>query len=260
MALSDHFRELRNRVTIAALGVLVCGVIGWYVYGDLIDLLIQPLRDIRDAEGREIVNINYGASITQPFSVQLKVASIVGIVLSSPLWIWQIWAFLLPGLTRKERRVAIAYFFAAVPLFLAGAALAAWAIPRTVAILLSFTPEGAANLQDAMIYLNFVLYFILAFGIAFLMPVALVAMNQIGILPSRIMIKGWRVALMLVLIFAAFATPDPSAWTMLALSVPVYFLYWCAIGVALLLERRKAKKDPRTAWQDLSPDEASPLP
>ncbi|WP_256841576.1 twin-arginine translocase subunit TatC [Ornithinimicrobium cryptoxanthini] len=259
MSLADHFRELRNRVVIASLGVLVLSVVGWYVYADLIGLLIQPLKDVRDASGREIVNINFGASITQPFSVQLKVAIFVGIVLSSPIWIWQIWGFLMPGLTKKERRIALAYFCAAVPLFLAGAALAAWAIPRTVAILLSFTPEGAANLQDAMTYLNFVLYFILAFGLAFLMPVALVGLNQLKILSARVMIKGWRVALMIILVFAAFVTPDPSAWTMIALSIPVYILYWGAIGVSVVMERRRAKKDPTTAWKDLSPDEASPL-
>ena len=259
MSLGDHFRELRNRMVIASLGVLVLSIVGWYVYADLIELLIQPLKDVRDASGREIVNINFGASITQPFSVQLKVSIFVGILLSSPIWIWQIWGFLMPGLTRKERRIALAYFLAAVPLFLAGAALAAWAIPRTVAILLSFTPEGAANLQDAMTYLNFVLYFILAFGLAFLMPVALVGLNQLRILPARVMIKGWRIALMVILIFAAFVTPDPSAWTMIALSIPVYILYWGAIGVSLILERRRAKNDPSTAWKDLSPDEASPL-
>lgn len=259
MSLADHFRELRNRVLIAVLGVVVLSVVGWYFYEDLINLLIQPLRDVRDSAGREIVNINFGASITQPFSVQLKVAVFVGIMLSSPLWIWQIWAFLLPGLTKKERRIALAYFFAGVPLFLAGAALAAWAIPRTVAILLSFTPDDAANLQDAMTYLNFVLYFILAFGLAFLMPVALVGLNQLRILPARVMIKGWRVALMVILVFAAFVTPDPSAWTMIALSIPVYILYWGAIGVSVIMERRRAKKDPTTAWKDLSPDEASPL-
>ena len=259
MPLAQHLRELRNRLLIAFLGVLVCAVVGWIFYGELINWLIEPLRSVRDSAGREIVNINFGASLTQPFSVQLKVAIFVGIVLSSPLWIWQIWAFLMPGLKPKERRIALAYFFAGVPLFLAGAALAAWAIPRTVAILLSFTPDDAANLQDAMTYLNFVLYFILAFGLAFLMPVALVGLNQLRILPVRMMVRGWRVALMIILVFAAFVTPDPSAWTMIALSIPVYILYWGAIGVSAILERRRSRKDPTATWQDLSPDEASSL-
>lgn len=259
MSLAAHFKELRNRVIIALLGVFVLSVVGWNLYADLIDLLIQPLRDVRDSSGREIVNLNFGASITQPFSVQLKTALFVGIVLSSPIWIWQIWAFLLPGLNPREKRISLAYFCAGVPLFLAGAALAAWAIPRTVAILLSFTPEGAANLQDAMTYLNFVLYFILAFGLAFLMPVALVALNQLRILSVRSMLKGWRLALFLILVFAALATPDPSAWTMIALAVPVYALYWGAIAVAALLERRRRRKDAAAEAAALSPDEPSQI-
>lgn len=258
MPLAQHFRELRNRVLIAALGVFVGAIVGWIFYDTLIGWLIQPLENLKDTEGR-LIEINFGASITQPFSVQLKVSIFVGIVLSSPVWIWQLWAFLMPGLKKAERRIALGYFCAGVPLFLAGAALASWAIPRTVAILLSFTPAGAANLQDAMTYLNFVLYFILAFGLAFLMPVALVGMNQLRILPVRVMVRGWRVALMLILVFSAFVTPDPSAWTMLALSLPVFILYWGAIGVSALLERRRAKKDPTARWKDLSPDEASPL-
>lgn len=258
MPLAQHFRELRNRILIALLGVFACAVVGWFFYDTLIGWLIQPLEDLKDSEGR-LIEINFGASITQPFSVQLKVSIFVGIVLSSPLWIWQLWAFLMPGLKKNEKRIALGYFFAGVPLFLAGAALAAWAIPRTVAILLSFTPAGAANLQDAMTYLNFVLYFILAFGLAFLMPVALVGLNQLRLLPVRVMIRGWRVALMLILVFAAFVTPDPSAWTMLALSIPVFILYWGAIAVAAVLERRRARRDPTAAWKDLSPDEPSAI-
>lgn len=258
MPLAQHFRELRNRILIALLGVAAGAVVGWFLYDTLIGWLIDPLRNLSDSEGR-LIEINFGASITQPFSVQLKVSTFVGIVLSSPVWIWQIWAFLMPGLKKAERRIALAYFFAGVPLFLAGAALAAWAIPRTVAILLSFTPEGAANLQDAMTYLNFVLYFILAFGLAFLMPVALVGLNQLRILPVRAMVRGWRIALMIILVFAAFVTPDPSAWTMIALSIPVYVLYWGAIGVSAILERRRRKRDPTQAWAGLSPDEASEL-
>lgn len=258
MPLAQHLRELRNRLYVAILGVIAAGVVGWIFYDELINWLVQPLHDLRNAEGR-LIELNFGASLPQPVSVQLKVSIFVGIVLSSPLWIWQIWAFLMPGLKKHERRIALAYFCAGVPLFLAGALLAAWAIPRTVAILLSFTPEGAANLQDAMAYLNFVLYFILAFGLAFLMPVALVALNQLRILPVRMMIKGWRVALMIILVFAALVTPDPSAWTMIALAIPVYILYWGAIGVSALLERRRHRKDPTRAWDDLSPDEASPL-
>ncbi len=260
MSLADHFRELRNRLTIAALAVGVASIVGWVYYPQLIEIILEPLTTYAKANDTQVVGINFGQSITQPFSVQLKVSIFVGIVLASPVWIWQIWGFLLPGLTRREKRTAIAYFVVAVPLFFLGAALAAFAMTRTVEVLLSFTPDQGANLQDAMTYLNFVLYFVVAFGIAFLLPVVQVALNHLRILPVRLMVSGWRIALMLILVFAAFVTPDPSAWTMLALAAPVFALYWMAIGVSWLMERRRAKKASPTGWEGLSPDQASALP
>lgn len=260
MSLADHFRELRNRLLVSVLAVLAASIVGWVFYDELYSFIMQPMEDYsRSRPGDSLVGVNFGNSITQPFSVQLKVSIFVGIVLSSPVWIWQVWAFLLPGMTRKERRIAISYFVVAVPLFFAGAALAAWSLTRTVSVLLSFTPAGGANLQDAMTYLNFVLYFIVAFGLAFLLPVMQVGLNSLRVLPVRVMVGGWRVALMLILVFAAFVTPDPSAWTMLALAAPMFALYWCAVGVSALLERRRAKNSPALAWEGLSPDQASEI-
>jgi sec-independent protein translocase protein TatC len=257
MSLADHFRELRNRVLISAAAVLVAGIVGWIFYDDLIGVILQPLLEVRDARGESLVNINFGGGVTQPFSVQLTVAIFVGVVLASPVWIWQVWGFLLPGLRPKEKKIALWYFLTSVPLFFAGCLLAAWALPQTVAVLLSFTPEGAANLTDAMVYLHFILYFIVAFGIAFLLPVIMVGLNSLRLLPVRVMISGWRVALVLILVFAALVTPDPSAWTMIALSIPMFALYWCAVAVATVLERRRRRRDPD--WLDVPDDEASPL-
>lgn len=258
MSLAEHIRELRNRLIICAVAVIAASVVGWIYYLPLIDYILQPLFAVRDQRGDDLININF-PGLTQAFSVQLRTALFVGVILSAPVWIWQIWAFLLPGLTKREKRVATAYFCVSVPLFFTGALLAAWALPRTVAILLSFTPEGAANLQEAMTYLKFVTYFVVAFGLAFLLPVLLVGLNALRILPVRVMISGWRVALMLILVFGALVTPDPSAWTMLALAAPMFALYWCAVGVSALLERRRRRDDPAQAWAGLSPDEPSAL-
>lgn len=257
MSLAEHFRELRNRVLIALLAVVAAAVVGWIYYPQLIEVILGPLMSLAEEREGELVGINFGSSITQPFSVQLKVALFVGVVLASPVWIWQIWAFLLPGLLPREKKIALAYFLTAVPLFFAGAVLASWALGRTVHVLLSFTPAQGANLQDAMTYLNFVLYFVVAFGIAFLLPVLLVGLNHLGLLPVKRMRAGWRVALMLILVFAAMATPDPSAWTMLALATPMFLLYWAAVGVAAVLERSRRRKQPE--WVGVPDDQASEL-
>lgn len=260
MSLGEHFRELRNRLTIAAIAILAGAVVGWYLYDPIIDFISAPVADVRNSAGDRIVTLNFD-SVTGAFAMQMRVSIFFGILATSPVWLWQIWGFLLPGLTRKEKRIALSYFFVSIPLFLAGAALAAWTFPRLYAILLSFAPEDFSNIHNATAYLNLVLFFCLAFGLAFLLPVVLVALNQMGILPARTMLRGWRVTLFGILVFSAFMTPDPSAVSMLAMAAPVFFLYWCAVAFAFLLERRRRKRgdDPRDRYAGLSPDEATPL-
>lgn len=257
MSLGSHLRELRTRVLVVAVAVLLGAIGGWFLYDPITQALMDPLLELSGPDGAALVTMNFGG-ITTPFAIQLKVAIITGIVLSSPIWIWQVWRFLVPGMRRNERRTALWFMAGAIPLFLAGCALAAWALPRTIAILLSFTPENATALQNAGEYLDFILMFMLAFGLAFLVPVALVALNTLRILPARMMLRSWRVAVMLILVFAALMTPDPSAWTMLALAAPVIALFFAAVGVSFLLERRRAKRDPE--WAGLDPDQAGPAP
>lgn len=261
MSLGEHFRELRNRLTICVLAIAVLSVVGWYWFDHIFAFVNAPIVAVAEARGQDEVALRF-QNITEPFAMRLRVAIFGGILLSSPIWIWQVWAFLVPGLTRKERRIALSYFFVSIPLFFAGAGLAAYTFPRLVAILLGFTPAGAANLPGAQDFLSLWLYFMLAFGLAFLLPVVLVALNQVGILPARVMRNSWRITLFGILVFSALMTPDPSAWTMLAMAAPVFFLFWCAVGVAYLLERRRRRRrgdDPRDRYAGLRPDQATPL-
>lgn len=257
MALGEHFRELRNRLLISSLAIAALAVVGWYWYDEIFAFFNAPIVEVARQRGDDEVMLRF-QNITEPFAMQLRVAVFTGILLASPIWLWQAWGFLLPGLHPKEKKIALAYFFVSIPLFFAGAALAAYTFPRLVGILLGFTPDGAANLPGASEFLSLWLYFMLAFGLAFLLPVVLVALNQIGILSARNMMRSWRVTLFAILVFSAFMTPDPSAWTMLAMAAPVFFLFWCAVAVAFLLERRKARKSP-DRYAGLSPDEPTPL-
>ncbi|MEP7368508.1 MAG: twin-arginine translocase subunit TatC [Dermatophilaceae bacterium] len=255
MSLGDHLRELRRRVIIAAAAIAVGSVLGWVKYDWLFNQIMEPLRKVaRERHG--LVNINFGG-ITQPFTVQLQVALFIGVIVASPVWLYQVWGFIVPGLTKREKRTSIAFIGAAVPLFLGGCYFATQAVPKAVEVLLGFTPTGAANLPDAALYLTFVTRFILAFGLAFLLPVFLVGLNVAHVLPARIMLKGWRVAVLLIFVFAAMMTPTPDAWTMLVLAMPMVGLYFAAVGVAALLDRRRARKQPK--WADVADDEASPL-
>lgn len=257
MALADHLRELRNRVTIAGVAILVAAVVGWVNYERVIDALTKPLVELNNARaGGGVVNINF-AGMTDAFALQLTVSLFVGLIIAAPIWLWQIWGFVVPGLTKKEKRVTRLFVLAAVPLFLAGCYFAFIMVPKAVAVLLGFTPEGAYNLQDGSQYLNFVLKFIIAFGFAFLLPVFLVAFNIVGILPARAMLKAWRPAVMVIFVFAAIMTPTPDAYTMLFLALPMIVLYFASVGVAFLFDRRKRASEPD--WLGVPDDEASSL-
>lgn len=255
MSLGDHLRELRRRFVIAGSAIVLGSVIGWIQYDWLFGQIMAPLRKMaRERDG--LVNINFGG-ITQPFTVQLQVALFVGVIVASPVWLYQVWGFIVPGLTKREKRTTMVFVAAAVPLFLGGCFMATQIVPKAVEVLLGFTPQGAANLPDAALYLTFVTRFILAFGLAFLLPVFLVGLNVAHVLPAHIMLKGWRVAVLLIFVFAAMVTPTPDAWTMLALAFPMVGFFFSAVGIATLLDRRRARREPD--WSKVSDDEASPL-
>ena len=255
MSLGDHLRELRRRLVVAAVAIAVGSILGWVEYDRLFDAIMAPLRKIA-AERHGLVNINFGG-ITQPFTVQLQVAIFIGVIVASPVWLFQVWGFIVPGLTKREKRTTIAFIGAAVPLFLLGCFFATVTVPRAVEVLLGFTPKGAANLPDAALYLTFVTRFILAFGLAFLLPVFLVGLNVAHVLPAHVMLKGWRIAVMLIFVFAAMMTPTPDAWTMLVLALPMIGLFYAAVGVSTLLDRRRTSREPE--WAQVADDEASPL-
>ena len=255
MSLGDHLRELRNRITISAIAILIGGVVGWVNYNRVIDALTRPLTEL-DKQRDGVVNINF-AGMTDAFALQLTTSLFVGLIIASPIWLFQIWGFIVPGLTKKEKLVARLFVVAAVPLFLAGCFFAFIMVPKAVAVLLGFTPDGAYNLQDGAQYLNFVLKFIVAFGCAFLLPVFLVALNLVGVLSARSMLKSWRPAIMIILVFAAIMTPTPDAYTMLFLASPMVLLYFASVGLAFLFDRRKDEHKPD--WLDVPDDQASAL-
>jgi sec-independent protein translocase protein TatC len=256
MSLGDHLRELRRRFAISATAIALGSVVGWIEYDRLFNAIMAPLRAIAAERGNRLVNINFGG-ITQPFTVQLQVAIFVGLIVASPVWLFQVWGFIVPGLTKREKRTSMAFVGAAVPLFLLGCLLGTYTVRRAVEILLGFTPQGAANLPDAALYLTFVTRFILAFGLAFLLPVFLVGLNVAHVLPARIMLRGWRIAVLLIFVFAAMMTPTPDAWTMLVLAVPMVGFFFAAVGIATILDRRRARREP--TWAKVADDEASPL-
>jgi sec-independent protein translocase protein TatC len=259
MALGDHLRELRRRILIAAIALLGAAIGGWFLYDTVYDHLTEPLLAIARQRGDEqSIALNF-AGLTAAFSQRVSIAIWLGFILSSPVWLYELWAFIVPGLTKRERRISLAFIAATVPLFLGGCYFAYTTLPKAVQLLISFTPEGAVNYPEAALYFSFVTRFIVVFGLAFLMPVLLVALNVAHVLPASVMRRTWRPAFLIIFVFAAVATPTPDPFTMFLLAIPLCVLYLAALGVATIVDRRRSKDRPSWADEELADDQASSL-
>ena len=243
MPLREHLLELRKRLLLAVAGLAVGAVAGWLAYQPLIDILRRPLDLAASAQGKQIA-LNFTA-LGSPLDVQVKVSLFIAVVITCPWWLYQLWAFITPGLTRPERRYAYGFLAGSVPLFLGGAALAWWALPHAVDILASFVPDGTTQLVTAQDYLSFVMRLVLAFGLAFVLPVVLVGLNLAGLLRHEGLARGWRWAVLGAFVFAAVMTPTPDALTMILVALPICALYSGALGVCLLHDRRSDRSSDR---------------
>jgi sec-independent protein translocase protein TatC len=174
--------------------------------------------------------------------LQIKVAFLSGLIIAAPIWLYQLWAFIAPALHRRERRYSVGFIAAATPFFAMGAALGYLVIPTAVKVLLGFTPGSLSNLVNFDNYLEFVMRIILLFGIAFELPVFLLTFNLIGFLSGRTILKPWRAWVFGICLFVASFSPSADPLSMLALALPLIGLYFIAGGLALLNDRRRAKK------------------
>lgn len=255
MTLGDHLLELRKRLYIAAAAILVGMVGGWFVADLLLNLLREPIYTIADAQNR-VATLNYDG-ISSAFDLKLQIALTIGIVATSPVWLYQIWAFFMPGLTRREVKYTLGFFLSAVPLFLLGC-WAGWTVfPHIVELMTSFAPSQDSAIITAKTYFDFVLKLVLVVGVAFVLPVFLVLLNFAGVISAKSILKSWRVAILLIILFTAIATPAADILSMFMLAIPMVMLYFTAAGIAWLHDRRKAKKAKLLL---VDPDVASELP
>ena len=240
MSLGQHLIELKKRLFRAAAGIIIGAIIGWLLSEFVWDQLREPIYRIMESQDRN-AQLNY-PDITSGFDLRLKIAFYVGLIVSSPVWLYQIFAFLVPGLTRKEKQYTFGFFFSAVPLFFAGCAAGWYVLPNVVQLMTSFAPKEDAALIVAQTYLDFVLKLMFAIGIAFVLPVFIVLLNLAGVISAASIIKSWRMAILVIILFTAIATPAADVVSMFLLAIPMVFLYFAAYGIAWLHDRRVAKK------------------
>jgi len=259
MPLLEHLRELRSRLGKAVLAIVVASVACAFLYGYLIELLRAPFEDAI-AKLAEERNLNAQLTINDPagpFLLQLKISLVAGLVAASPVWLWQLWAFIVPGLHRTERKWSMLFAAIAGPLFMAGVLLGYYVLPKGLGILLDFTPADVSNFIELDRYLNFILRMLLVFGVAFEIPLFVVLLNLAGVVSGKMLGRSRPWIVLGTFVFAAVATPSTDPISMLFLAAPMTVLFLISEVIARLIDRRRARSEG--SYDSYDDDEASDI-
>ena len=245
MTLFEHLRELRYRLIVSILAIIVGMVVAWFFRYDLLDILQRPyfqaiaaLKAKHPDANTSLVNIN----LTSPLTLSLKVSALAGAIATAHFWLYQLWAFVVPGLLAKEKKWALIFIAAATPMFVGGVVVAYVVLPKAIAVLLSFTQSGVTNLQDINAYLAFLLRLMLVFGIGFLIPLIVLMLNIVGVIKAKQMAKYRSLVIFATFVFGAVATPSTDPFSMLAVAAPMALLFLAAEVIAHILDRRKERQ------------------
>ena len=245
MTLFEHLRELRYRLIVSALAIIVGMVVAWFFRYELLDILQRPYFQAIEAlkakhpdANTSLVNIN----LTSPLTLSLKVAALAGAIVTAPFWLYQLWAFVVPGLLAKEKKWALIFIAAATPMFVGGVVVAYFVLPKAITVLLSFTQSGVTNLQDINAYLSFLLRLMLVFGLGFLIPLIVLMLNIVGVIKAKQMAKYRSLVIFGTFVFGAVATPSTDPFSMLAVAAPMALLFLGAEVIAHILDRRKERQ------------------
>lgn len=240
MRLVEHFAEFRSRILLIVAGLVVGSAAGWFLFDPVFAALSAPIVELQQAGRLAVLNFS---TIASAFDMRIRVSLFIALIITSPWWIYQVWAFVGPGLHPGEKRYVAGFLGAAIPLFLLGASLGWLLMPHAVELFLSITPTDGANLIDANTYLNFTMRLVLAFGVAFLFPVVMVILNLMGVVSAAGLLRGWRWAVVLIFTFAAFANPLPDPWSMIALGIVMVAMFFIAVGIAAIVDRRRSRRE-----------------
>jgi sec-independent protein translocase protein TatC len=255
MALSDHLRELRARILKVALTLVVALVVALFFFDQLYDFVYGPYKDAQE-------QLPDGASLATTsgagggLMLYLKLCGFAALIGTSPIWLYQIWAFILPGLHPNEKRWSYLFLAVAAPLFAVGVVLGFVTLPKGLEVLIGLNPDGVTNLIDFNEYLQFFFRTLLVFGLAFEIPVFVIMLNRAGVVKGRTLARYRPWIIIAIFVFAAVATPSTDPFTMTFMAVPMVVLYFISEVLARMHDNRKERDRPNAG---LSPDEVSPL-
>lgn len=241
MTLIEHLEELRHRLVVSMVAIAAGAVVGWFLYGPVIDLLLRPYcRYWATVPARQRLGSSCSLVFMEPLGamiVKLKVVLFLGILVALPVVLYQLWAFIVPGLTSRERRMAIPFVGSSVLLFLLGATFAYITLPKGLNFLLGFAGSNLTPLLTGDRFISFVILVALAFGLSFEFPILLIFLELVGVLSTEKLRRWRRFAILGITIFAAIITPSSDPYTLLAMAIPMYLFYEAAIIVGRLWKR-----------------------
>lgn len=247
MTLTEHLGELRTRIIRAALAITL-GAIGILAFYDqVVRFLTRPYRSLCLDRGPEFVGLSVGADCqpdlfifdpVEGLSTRLRIATYGGLLFAIPVIMWQIWRFVVPALQAKEKKYAIPFILSSVVLFLLGGLLAYLTLEKALEFLISWAGQDVQAAFAVSKYVRLVALMVFAFGVGFQFPVLLVFFQLVGILRPQQLLGHWRYAIVGIVVLAAVITPSGDPISLAALAVPMLVLYFMAIGIGLLAQRR----------------------
>ena len=255
MSLGDHFRELRARVMRIGLYLVTATIAALFFYDQIFQLILDPYNQARQMLGQGTQTQAVITGVGTPLLLQLKVSGVAALVATSPLWLHEIWGFVVPGLHRNERRWSRIFAMTAGPLFICGVILGYYVLPKGIAALIGFTPTGLTQLTEFGEFFTFITRMLLVFGVAFEIPLFVIMLNLAGVVSGKALGRHRPWIVIATFIFAAVATPSTDPYSMLMLAVPMLLLVFASEVIARLLDRRRARRAP-DEWDD---DAISPL-
>ena len=269
MSVLDHLRELRRRLILVMVIVALGGVVGWFIYNPLLDILKHPYCNIpyqhrlgAQNQSAAQCKLLFRAPL-DGFTIRLKVSVVAGAILTAPLWLYQLWAFVTPGLRRNERRWTISFVASSSVLFALGMGLAYFTLYKGLNVLVTQAGAGTQAGLDVSSYISFVVLMLVIFGASFELPLLIIMLNAVRVLPYRLLRRGQRLGIFLVFLFAAVATPSTDPFTMIAMALPMVVLFELAVLWCFLHDRRRARRQ-LAAQQETLPDDVpsavDPLP
>ncbi|MGC9669960.1 twin-arginine translocase subunit TatC [Planosporangium sp. 12N6] len=255
MTLMEHLQELRSRLFKASLAVVAGLCVGYFFARPALDFMIKPYCDLNLNPQDKCAFV--ANAPMDPFLLNLRIALYLGLLLAAPFWLYQLWAFIAPGLHRHERRYTYAFAAVAAPLFFAGATLAFFIVSKSLHFFLGDTSKFSITIGLPG-YFDFVTNMMLLFGAGFEFPLIVVMLNLTGMVSARKLLSWWRVAVFLMFVFGAVVTPTPDPFGMTALAGALALLYFAAVGFAFLNDRRRRQRHA-AEFGNVSDDEISPL-